>query len=305
MMLSYLSIKKLHIKILSLSFLLGSNLIAQINNGTNTLSNNSSSSGNGNTGSGSYSFSSGVSNTTSGGYSCSFGQNNISSGLLAISGGYASQASGLFSISFGFQSIVGGNNSMGFGRGISVGNNESIVIGYYSNTSAINTIAFGRFLTASNTNSFIIGNGISTSNRMDNNIANSLMIGFNSDVPTLFIGSSSGTGTTGNVGIGTTAISGAKLSVDGTIRAREVVINLTTWSDFVFDKDYDLLSLSDLEKFITINKHLPNVPSEKEVLKNGVSLGEMNAILLEKIEELTIYIINLEKRIKEIESSKY
>lgn len=305
-MFSYLSIKKnLYIKILSLCFLLGTNLIAQINNGTNTLSNNSSSSGNGNTGSGSYSFSSGVSNTTSGGYSCSFGQNNISSGLLAISGGYASQALGHFSMSFGFQSIVGGNNSIGFGRGINVANNESIAIGFYSNTNAVNTMVFGRFLTASNTNSFIIGKGISTLSRMDNNIANSLMIGFNSDVPTLFIGSSNGIGTTGNVGIGTTAINGAKLSVDGTIRAREIIVNLTTWSDFVFDKDYNLLSLSELEKFITINKHLPNVPSEKEILKNGVSLGEMNAILLEKIEELTIYMINLEKRIKELESNKY
>ena len=99
----------------------------------------------------------------------------------------------------------------------------------------------------------------------------------------------------GNVGIGTTTPDAAyKLSVLGKIRATEVIVE-TGWSDFVFDDNYNLKTLSEVEKFIKENKHLPDVPSASEVEKNGVSLGQSNSILLQKIEELTLYIIELKK----------
>jgi len=105
----------------------------------------------------------------------------------------------------------------------------------------------------------------------------------------------------GNVGIGTANPGSYKLAVEGKIGAREVVVTLDNWSDFVFEKDYRLMPLSEVEQHIKQNKHLPNIPSEKEVLENGVSLGEMQSKLLQKVEELTLYVIEQNKRIERLE----
>ena len=94
----------------------------------------------------------------------------------------------------------------------------------------------------------------------------------------------------GNIGIGT-ANPQSKLAVNGKITAKEVQVTVNGWSDFVLKKDYELKSLEEVEKFIDMNGHLPDIPSEKEVMDNGISLGEMNAKLLQKIEELTLYMI--------------
>ncbi|WP_165042720.1 hypothetical protein [Dysgonomonas sp. ZJ709] len=111
----------------------------------------------------------------------------------------------------------------------------------------------------------------------------------------------------GSVGIGI-AQPTSKLDVNGTIRAKEVKIEATGWADFVFAEDYKLPTLSEVENHIIENKHLPDIPSEIEVKENGISIGEMQAKLLQKIEELTLYIIEqdkknseLEKRVKELE----
>lgn len=98
----------------------------------------------------------------------------------------------------------------------------------------------------------------------------------------------------GNVGIGILKPSN-KLDVNGTIRSTEVKVTLDGWSDFVFKKDYKLPTLEEVEKHIAEKGHLENIPSEEEVLKNGISLGDMNAKLLQKIEELTLYMIEQQK----------
>ncbi len=102
----------------------------------------------------------------------------------------------------------------------------------------------------------------------------------------------------GSVAIGTTETGTHKLAVEGSIGAREVVVEVGAWSDFVFDNEYKLKELDEVESFIEQNNHLPDIPSEKEVLKNGVSLGEMNAKLLQKIEELTLYVIEINKEVR-------
>lgn len=87
------------------------------------------------------------------------------------------------------------------------------------------------------------------------------------------------------------------LVVDGTILAKELQIkDATNWPDYVFTSNYKLKSLSEVEHYINQNGKLPEVPSELEVTRNGVNIGEMQTVLLKKIEELTLYMIDLEKQ---------
>jgi hypothetical protein len=101
----------------------------------------------------------------------------------------------------------------------------------------------------------------------------------------------------GNVGIGT-ANPATKLAVNGTISSTKVKVTQTGWSDFVFLPGYRLPRLSDLEKFVNENKHLPDIPSADDVKKNGIDVGDMQAKLLQKIEELTLYLIDLNKKVE-------
>ncbi|MGJ8734073.1 MAG: hypothetical protein ACSHW4_13035 [Cellulophaga sp.] len=104
----------------------------------------------------------------------------------------------------------------------------------------------------------------------------------------------------GNVGIGTVDPGNWKLAVNGKIRAKEIKVE-TGWSDFVFYDDYKLPSLQEVETHIKEKGHLKNIPSAKEVAENGILLGEMDSKLLQKIEELTLYTISQEKKIKKQE----
>lgn len=106
--------------------------------------------------------------------------------------------------------------------------------------------------------------------------------------------------TSGNVGIGTENPQN-KLDVNGTIRAKEILVE-SNWADFVFKKGYKLPSLGEVEKHIKEKGTLPNVPSAEEVKANGVSLGVTNVLLLQKIEELTLYVIQQQKEIEELKS---
>jgi len=98
----------------------------------------------------------------------------------------------------------------------------------------------------------------------------------------------------GIVGI-VTLTAAEKLSVKGKIRAQEVKVEMANWSDFVFAKDYKLPTLEETEKHIKEKGHLPGIPSAAEVEKNGIELGDMNKKLLQKIEELTLYLIEMKK----------
>ena len=100
----------------------------------------------------------------------------------------------------------------------------------------------------------------------------------------------------GYVGIGT-RYPDALLTVSGQVHAQEVKVTVAApGPDYVFEKDYKLTSLEEIKTYIDQNKHLPEVPSAKEMKKNGVQLGEMNMLLLKKIEELTLYVIEQNKK---------
>jgi len=114
-------------------------------------------------------------------------------------------------------------------------------------------------------------------------------------------------GTNGNVGIGTTdnatwqlANSTYKLAVEGKVIAEEVTVKLhADWPDYVFNPKYTLMPLTDVKSYIDKNQHLPDMPSAAQVEKDGLNLGEMNKLLLKKVEELTLYLIEKDKNEKE------
>jgi hypothetical protein len=110
----------------------------------------------------------------------------------------------------------------------------------------------------------------------------------------------------GNVMIGSGApANGYKLSVDGKIIAEEIKVQLnSSWPDYVFDKKYPLASLHSLDKYIQTYKHLPNIPAAHIMEKEGIALGDMQTRMMEKIEELTLYIIDLQKQLDELKSKK-
>jgi len=110
----------------------------------------------------------------------------------------------------------------------------------------------------------------------------------------------------GQVFIGTqkptkTPYSNSALCVGGTIVAQEIwVLDQPTagWADYVFKKDYKLMPLAEVEKFIKLNQHLPNIPSAKEVEGKGQNLGDLQVKQMEKIEELTLYLIEINKKVE-------
>ncbi len=103
----------------------------------------------------------------------------------------------------------------------------------------------------------------------------------------------------GSVGIGTNNVGAYKLAVEGKIAARGVKVTLGSFADYVFEPTYQLRPLANLEQYINQNKHLPGIPSAEEVKKDGgIELGEMNVKLLEKVEELSLYIIEINKKLE-------
>ncbi|HRY33472.1 MAG TPA: hypothetical protein P5531_10940 [Bacteroidales bacterium] len=332
---------------------------------------------------------------------------------------------GLFSSAIGEGAQALGDHSVAVGQGSYAPVMRAFAFGNQASATAWSSMAIGNLVSATAMHAFVIGQGYSSSHVLTNATPGSLAVGFNSDLPTLFVSQAGGPGTTGNVGIGT-ANPGEKLSVQGTIECkhggfrfpdgslqttkaftpwqaaannrifyaagdvgigtsnpkaeldvygdivlgkpgenfiihsrpwigdaliiapqnanggwdwsrsltlkdngqvfiggdlsyssphtgyklavngktitREVIVTVQQWADHVFQDSYQLPALDDVRTFILKNHHLPGVPSEKEVISQGIQLGEMNKILLTKVEELTLYVINLQRELNEMRS---
>jgi hypothetical protein len=106
----------------------------------------------------------------------------------------------------------------------------------------------------------------------------------------------------GNVGIGTLDTKGYKLAVNGDAMFTKIQVKAySNWPDYVFGESYKLMPLQELEAYVKENNHLPEVPSAKEIEEEGINVAEMNKVLLKKIEELTLHVIELEKKINVLE----
>ncbi|RKS97461.1 hypothetical protein [Chryseobacterium defluvii] len=243
-------------------------------------------------------------NTQSGTYNTAVGMNaleNFKSGDGNTSVGTGSMALG---------NLIG-NNNVGLGlnvlRYLNSGNNN-VAIGadsYRALATGSNNVSLGfsnaRYITSGNNNIFI-GSNITPYNTTSPN--NELNIG------NWIVGNN------GTIGIGTftnqlpadgVASDGNKykLFVKDGIKTEKVKVDVSSangWADYVFEKDYKLLPLNDLEKYIAQNGHLPEVPTTEEAMRNGIELKEMNILLLKKIEELTLYMIEQQKRIEALEA---
>lgn len=107
----------------------------------------------------------------------------------------------------------------------------------------------------------------------------------------------------GDVRIGSaTAATGYKVSIDGKVMCEELKVQLSPWPDYVFANEYQLKSLDEVESFIKTNNHLPNIPAASVIESEGLNVGEMQGLMMEKIEELTLYIIEMNKNNKELQS---
>ncbi len=101
--------------------------------------------------------------------------------------------------------------------------------------------------------------------------------------------------TGGNVGIGTTNPD-QLLTVNGTIHSKEIKVDVNIVPDYVFEKKYKLKSLDEVQKYIKVNKHLPEISSAKNMEEHGLDVSDMNMILLKKVEELTLYLLDQKKQ---------
>lgn len=205
---------------------------------------------------------------------------------------------------------TGANSSHVLGERSKVGGFASFCLGHRAFAIADNSYSFGKYIKAIANGSMVIGSGYWSHNyntNLINNIPNSLMIGFNSQIPTLFVGAASGSNTIGTVMIGTTVLpsqaqgKGYIFAVKGNMIAEKIkVATYINWADYVFDLNYDLMPLDEVEEYINENSHLPEVPSAKDIEENGYELAEMDATLLKKIEELYLYTLELKKDVEKL-----
>ena len=243
------------------------------------------------------------------GHETVIGQGASTQGGEAVALGASARVNGNYNIAVGYNAKAGDTGRM----------NYAIAIGGAAVANAVNAITIGSNLTNTEDNTVMIGDattgkrlkGVAAGTQPTDAVNKAQM---EAAIASVSGGGGIGGGTgsagpwtqsgnnisyiSGNVGINTTQPT-HPLTVNGAIRAKEVIVDNDNWADYVFSDDYKLQSLDDVEQHIKETKHLPGIPSAQEVGKQGVSVGDMQVLLLSKIEELTLHQIELNKRLNE------
>ncbi len=275
--------------------------------------------------------------------------NNLNSSAIGMS----TQATGTAAMASGLNSISSGTAAHAFGMNALASGLYSLAAGYSAQSTGSYSLALGTQVKSTGIRSYTLGSGYATS-ALVNTISNSLMVGFNSNVPTFFIGTSAGPGTAGKVGIATSApaarlevcagdydgllvkttqgavpgygircqaqnpeteafsvlINGdtslsikanGSMRIDNTLTAKEVKVRLDVWKDDVLAPAAHLFPLDSLRPYIRQHGHLPGIPPESEALAQPVDLGWLSVALLGKIEEISLYLIELNEKVTNLE----
>ncbi len=222
----------------------------------------------------------GCNNNAAGNYSVAIGSSNSAIAHNSVAIGVSNSTGGGYGgVAIGLENIANGYYSTSLGRGTKTENNYSLSTGYYTQATGYASTAMGYKIRATNAHTFAIG--LSRMNDYSCNQANSMCI----------MG--------GKVGIATSNPR-FELSVKGTVEADELIVQAVQ-PDYVFGSGYDLMTLEEVDDFIKQNNHLPGIPSAQDVAEFGVSIGDSHAKLLQKIEELTLHLIEQNKTIKKLE----
>jgi hypothetical protein len=256
----------------------------------------------------------------------SLGISTTASATNSFAIGSSTTASGQFSFAGGYGAISSATYANAFGRSVTANSFSSFVIGQFNSSGTYNATTW-----IATDPLFVVGNGtstVATSNALtvlkNGNTGIGTTLTTNTNNYKLTVAASS-TGTNSGILVQTAAgslygikqevndnttkafvienagIENFKVLGDGKVYAREVNVLLGTFPDYVFDKNYKLMDLNELEIYINNNKHLPEIPSEQEVTANGANIGEMVKLQMQKIEELTLYLIEQNKKIEQLE----
>lgn len=245
------------------------------------------------------------------------GSNNVAVGFSSL----PNNTTGTFNMAIGAGALsanVGGSRNVGVGYASNFKNvtgNNNVAIGFYSlfeGNGTSNNVAIGTEAgrnNVGNDNIFIgksAGSNETGSNKLylaNSSTATPLVYG---DFSVKYVTIGDISPTLRSQGIANN--SGYNLLVKGGILTEKVKVALaqagTDWADYVFEEDYKLMPLNEVEQHIKLNKHLPNVPSAEEMVANGLDVAATNKMLMEKIEELTLYVIDLNKEVQKLKSDQ-
>ncbi|GGG58227.1 hypothetical protein [Epilithonimonas arachidiradicis] len=258
------------------------------------------------------------------------GNNNTAIGINSMT----NNVGGSDNTSVGLNSLNGGgtlaeNTAIGFASMARYNATSSDAVAYNTalGVKTLINIKNGNYNTALGRNALrdlVVGNNnISIGANSASNLSsgsNNILIGYETTVNTGSISNQLNIGNwikgnNGTIGIGTSNLPADGIATDGNkyklyvkdgIKTEKVKVDIAAdngWADYVFAKDYKLMPLKEVENYININGHLPEVPSTEEAIQNGIELKEMNILLLKKVEELTLHLIEQDKRIGELEAN--
>lgn len=249
-------------------------------------------------------------------YSSALGYNVQASATGTTAIGYGSTASAPYATALGHSNTSSGSYSTSFGSTNTASGSCSTAIGFNTTAQSYGSLVLGRYNTLSGASNswlltdplLVVGNGSSSSTRSNAlTLLKNGNLGLGKDTPVAKLDIVM-TGTNPKAirvafKNGTVETENFAVTNEGIVRAREVIVTLDPFPDYVFEDTYQRMPLDELKNYIEKNKHLPNIPTAKEVAEKGMNLGEIQSKLVEKVEELTLYLLELKSENEQLKAA--